>query len=68
VTLDPGGPIRLTIVDDGLGFSEQMEPGVGIRSMRERAEELGGSFSIAQADERGVRIEVIFPTPLDWTP
>ncbi|MCB1134087.1 MAG: hypothetical protein KDN05_23420 [Verrucomicrobiae bacterium] len=66
VTLDAAGPIRLTIVDDGSGLPEQVVPGVGIRSMRERAEELGGSFSIAAAGACGVRIEVMFPTPLEW--
>jgi signal transduction histidine kinase len=44
-----------------------MEPGIGIRSMRERAEELGGSFSIAPAGEAGVRIEAIFPASLEWS-
>jgi signal transduction histidine kinase len=67
VTLDLGGPILLTIVDDGVGLPDQMEPGIGIRSMRERAEELGGSFSIAPAGEAGVRIEAIFPASLEWS-
>jgi signal transduction histidine kinase len=67
ITLDHRGPILLTIVDDGLGLPDQMEPGIGIHSMRERAEELGGSFLIAPAGEAGVRIEAIFPASLEWS-
>jgi signal transduction histidine kinase len=67
VTLDHRGPIRLTVVDDGVGLPDHLEPGVGIRSMQERAEELGGSFSIAPAGADGVRIEAAFPAPLEWS-
>ena len=33
--------LRLEISDDGLGLPSNMQPGVGLNSMRERAEELG---------------------------
>jgi signal transduction histidine kinase len=42
--------LEIEIVDDGIGLPANIIPGVGLRSMRERAEELGGSCVI----ERGV--------------
>ncbi len=38
--------LELRVRDDGVGMGTPV-PGVGLRSMRERAEELGGSFSAA---------------------
>ncbi|BAL90505.1 putative two-component system sensor kinase [Actinoplanes missouriensis 431] len=44
VAVDASGVV-LEIVDDGRGIAEDAEPGVGLRSMRERAEELGGTLT-----------------------
>ena len=41
--------LALTICDDGIGLSLQASAGVGLRSMRERAEELGGACVIESA-------------------
>ena len=38
--------LELTIEDDGTGLLDAITPGVGLRSMRERSEELGGRFSV----------------------
>lgn len=46
--LDPDGEaLSLQVVDDGLGITEHVRPGVGLSSMRERAEGLGGTLEIA---------------------
>ena len=38
--------LEIEITDDGIGLPPNITPGVGLRSMRERAEELGGSCVI----------------------
>lgn len=61
VTLDLTGPVRLSIADDGLGLPDQIVPGVGMRSMRERAEELGGALALVSGERGGLTILVDFP-------
>jgi signal transduction histidine kinase len=53
---------RLVIADDGRGFDPgNVDPTrFGLVSMRERAESLGGSFSVDSATGRGTRLEVTF--------
>ncbi len=47
--------------DDGAGFpTHQAGAGLGLRSMAERTEELGGSFSAAN-DVRGAIVRAVFP-------
>jgi signal transduction histidine kinase len=59
VTIDQ--EIRITISDDGRGMPENYIPGVGLNSMRDRAEELGGSFWVTSQKETGTSIEVSLP-------
>jgi signal transduction histidine kinase len=56
--------LRLEVADDGVGIPGRPRPGVGLSSMRERAEELGGSFEI-QPTEHGTRLQVRLPLPTD---
>lgn len=57
--------ITLRVRDDGAGFTEaESETGMGLRSMRERAELLGGRVKIESADG-GTTVEAHFP--LGWT-
>ena len=49
-TQRPG--LILTVTDDGVGLPATVQPGVGLASMRERAEELGGRCEIGYAKER----------------
>ena len=53
---------RLTIYDDGTGFDSKgvasTSPGLGLLSMRERAEAIGARFKIESLAERGTRIVV----------
>lgn len=53
--------IVLSIQDDGVGLPQEYRAGVGLRSMRERAEELGGSFVLVSQAGTGTKIEVSLP-------
>jgi two-component system NarL family sensor kinase len=55
--------LTLTIVDDGVGIGPLAQPGVGLDSMRERAEELGGDTTISPATPRGTEVLVHLPVP-----
>lgn len=60
--------LTLTISDDGIGISHQAKAGVGLLSMRERTEELGGTCVIGAGPVGGVRIDVSLPlAPLSPT-
>jgi two-component system, NarL family, sensor histidine kinase LiaS len=55
--------VTLTIADDGCGFSiGEQHDGMGLHSMRERAESLGGDFIIESEPGQGTRISVTFST------
>jgi len=51
----------VAIDDDGHGIRTSSLPGLGLASMRERAEELGGTFDIDSAPGAGTRITAILP-------
>lgn len=53
--------LTLTIADDGQGISGGNPNGIGTQSMRERAAELGGTFTIQPAEPPGTCIEVRLP-------
>ncbi len=53
--------VALEVEDDGAGLVPFSEPGVGLRSMRERASELGGSFTLGTGGGGGVLIRVVLP-------
>lgn len=56
------GHIDLTIRDDGRGFDIQAgSPGLGLRSMRERVEQVQGAFEIASIPGSGTTIKVHIP-------
>jgi signal transduction histidine kinase len=56
--------ICLEIKDDGRGLASRRRAGVGLNSMRERAEELGGSWTIEPIPTGGTRILVRLPCRL----
>ena len=53
----------LSIRDDGCGFVHEPEKGgdIGLVSMRERAQNLGGRFAVNSAPGAGTTVEVIIP-------
>jgi signal transduction histidine kinase len=63
VQLRLAGSLCLEILDDGIGLPVARQPGVGLRSMRERAEELGGTCSIETASANGARVMLRLPLP-----
>lgn len=61
VTLDGTGPdLRVEVGDDGRGGARYREGGVGMESMRQRAEEVGGRLTV-ESDETGTRVRVQLP-------
>ena len=55
--------LQIEIIDDGTGLSAERHAGVGLLSMRERAEELGGTCEISQAPAGGTRVRACLPLP-----
>ena len=58
--------LHLLITDDGIGLPEKHRSGVGLLSMRERAEELGGSCSIESTGSLGTCVSALLPFPKDF--
>jgi signal transduction histidine kinase len=57
--------LDLTIADDGPGFPPEFHFGVGLNSIRERAEELGGHIRFDNQPTGGARVQVWLPLPGD---
>ena len=53
--------LEIEITDDGIGLSPNITPGVGLRSMRDRAAELGGSCVIESGKTGGTRVLACLP-------
>jgi len=58
--------LRLLIIDNGQGFdpetlATQPRDGLGLTSMRERIETLGGIFNLYSSPGQGTRIEIVLP-------
>jgi signal transduction histidine kinase len=52
--------ILLMVDDDGVGFDMGLvEKGVGLDSMRERLEAIGGQLSITSANSSGTRVTAV---------
>lgn len=56
--------LLIQISDDGQGIPNHFREGVGMRSMRERAEEIGGRFTFEPCQPRGTQITVWLPLAL----
>ena len=57
------GMLEVEITDDGVGIPGDRVAGVGLSSMRERAEELGGTLAIEPGPEGGTRVLARLPLP-----
>lgn len=61
VTVSVTDDFRIVVEDDGIG-PQEADRSSGVANLRERAEQLGGAFSIEPAAERGTR--VVWQVPL----
>ena len=55
------GALLVAVDDTGVGLPDDPRSGVGLASMRERAEELGGSCTITSPDGGGTHVRVRLP-------
>lgn len=61
VTLAVDGHLAIRVRDDGVGLPHPHRSGLGLGSIRERAEELGGTFRIGAGDGGGTELQVHLP-------
>jgi signal transduction histidine kinase len=61
IEADLGQGIRFVVEDNGTAAPESVNPGNGLRGMRERAEALGGSMICSRSAAGGFRIELTIP-------
>ncbi len=63
------GTLRLEVADDGSGFDPaERAAGLGLVSMRERAERLGGEFTIRARPGEGTVVRAVVPRVLTRVP
>jgi signal transduction histidine kinase len=56
------GSVQMTVDDDGVGFDTRIaSSGLGLISMTERVEQLGGSIHVRSQPGRGTHVEVSVP-------
>ena len=57
--------LAVTVVDDGVGFVVEGvgHQGLGLISMGERVEAMGGSFNVLSSPDRGTKLTVSMPVP-----
>ena len=61
LSLTVGTDVVLRVEDDGVGIGAGRRRGVGLSSMAERAEELGGRLVVERAGASGTRVEATLP-------
>jgi two-component system NarL family sensor kinase len=61
VVLSADHALELAVVDDGIGIPDALRAGVGVLSMRERADELGGTMSVRRNAPRGTIVTATLP-------
>lgn len=61
VSLGASHRFIIEVSDDGSGLPDEVTYGVGLNSMRERAEELGGTFSIQGLPDGGTKVSASLP-------
>jgi signal transduction histidine kinase len=57
------GMLEVELTDDGVGMPKHRVAGVGLSSMRERAEELGGTLVVEPGPQGGTRVMARLPLP-----
>jgi len=58
---DASSNLVIQMTDDGIGIPVDYKAGVGLRSMRERAEELGGKLAVERLESHGTQITCWLP-------
>ena len=61
ITIALDDALHIVIEDDGIGLTENVRSGVGLHSMRERAQEVGGDCVIESGTRQGVAVQVTLP-------
>jgi signal transduction histidine kinase len=61
-----GTPLAVRVIDDGCGFRDGANSGLGVAgygliAMRERAEQVGGTFSYESVRGAGTLVQVVLP-------
>jgi signal transduction histidine kinase len=61
-----GSPLAVRVIDDGCGFRDGANTGLGVAgygliAMRERAEQVGGVFSLESVRGAGTLVQVVLP-------
>jgi len=56
-----GDRLHLEIVDDGIGIPDDVGHGVGVGSMKQRAEEIGGVFRLQSSPNGGISVLAELP-------
>jgi len=64
LTITTGDTVEIDIVDDGIGINGHAHDGFGIPSIRERAEELGGSAEFRPNHPSGTHVHACLPVHL----
>jgi signal transduction histidine kinase len=60
VSVHAGEVLRLVVTDDGVGMPKDVQQS-GLRNIRERAEQLGGSFTVSAPDGAGTTVSWVVP-------
>ncbi|CAN5839426.1 hypothetical protein BH23ACT12_BH23ACT12_09000 [soil metagenome] len=61
VRLTMNGALEILVVDDGCGLPDGPQSGTGLRSMKERAAELGGQCAVGRRPEGGTEVRARLP-------
>lgn len=64
VAVSQNSRLHIEVVDDGIGIGPASRTGVGLHSMHERTEELGGALVIEPVVPRGTRVAASLPLDL----
>lgn len=64
LTITAGETVEIDIVDDGVGINGHAHDGFGIPSIRERAEELGGTAEFRRNHPHGTHVHACLPAHL----
>lgn len=56
------GGVIVQVVDDGRGLADDRVPGVGLRGMSDRADEVGGRLTIKSGPSAGTTVQAWLPT------